>query len=328
MSDNIKNIKVVKNFEEPTEKGQHYRFDCMTGPNKGISYYLKGERILIGRSKDVDIQILDVKASKLHVELILSGDHYILTDLNSHNGVIINDEKVIQQKLFDGDKIIIGQTVFRYNLIVLESNLIKIEEKKSLENRTSVATPKAFKKKNNKNKRVMILSIILIFLFFLMNDGPKEGERVKRTEDNDKIGINPGTLPLYSSRRKYSEEDRELEKKVKALIHRGLREFRERNYYRAIDEFNHVLIFSPNHDRASFYLRKTKQALDEEINMNFLRARRDADSIKYKSAAVSYCSILRLLQGYDDDQRYKDAQTNLNIIEERMGLDPGEITCL
>ena len=42
---------------------------------------------------------------------------------------------------------------------------------------------------------------------------------------------------------------------------KGLREFREGNYFRAMSEFEHALAWSPSDPQAQFYLRKTQEAL-------------------------------------------------------------------
>ncbi|MEI8347780.1 MAG: FHA domain-containing protein, partial [Pseudomonadota bacterium] len=87
----------------------------MTGEKKGVTYFLKEKRAIMGRSEKADIQIFDVKASREHIELARVGNTYVLTDLKSQNGVMVNDLKVTQYTLKEGDKIIIGHTVYKFN---------------------------------------------------------------------------------------------------------------------------------------------------------------------------------------------------------------------
>ena len=109
------NVKLIRNMLPPEEVGLHYRLLCMTGKNKGSSYYLTGNRVIMGRGETADIQVLDIKSSREHAELILNNGRYIVTDLASQNGLIINDLKITQHSLIDGDKIIIGATVYKFN---------------------------------------------------------------------------------------------------------------------------------------------------------------------------------------------------------------------
>ena len=88
----------------PTEQGAHHRLMIMTGPKKGESYFLKEQRVVIGRGNKADIQIPDTNLSRDHLEIVHTKDGYVLTDLNSQNGVIVNKDKVTQHNLREGDK--------------------------------------------------------------------------------------------------------------------------------------------------------------------------------------------------------------------------------
>jgi pSer/pThr/pTyr-binding forkhead associated (FHA) protein len=120
-------IKIVKTLSPPSEAGTHYRLVCMTGKNKGLSYYINKDRVILGRSDNADVQVLDTKSSREHVELVKISDGYVLTDLGSQNGVVVNDLKVTQHNLVDGDRIIIGATVFKFNKIVVERKFEIVE---------------------------------------------------------------------------------------------------------------------------------------------------------------------------------------------------------
>ena len=82
--------------------------------NKGEEYELpeRGE-LSIGRSEKNDICVYDRKSSRTHCKIYVDGDAILLEDLNSTNGVRVNDEPVVgQRELEYGDQMAIGQTVF------------------------------------------------------------------------------------------------------------------------------------------------------------------------------------------------------------------------
>ena len=54
-------------------------------------------------------------------------------------------------------------------------------------------------------------------------------------------------------------------KKLEIIYQRGLREAREGNYFRAINEFNLALILSPNNSRARFYISQVDTMIKNEI---------------------------------------------------------------
>ena len=59
-----------------------------------------------------------------------------------------------------------------------------------------------------------------------------------------------------------------------------------------------------------------------------MKARREMESRKMKSAASSYCAIIRLLRGYTDDDRYELADNQIKFIESKLGMAEGEYRCL
>jgi hypothetical protein len=67
-------------------------------------------RVVIGRSKDCDIQISDPNASRRHAELRQEGAAYWLIDLDSTNGSNVNGHRTARSKLESGDVITIGST--------------------------------------------------------------------------------------------------------------------------------------------------------------------------------------------------------------------------
>jgi chromosome segregation ATPase len=68
----------------------------------------------IGRTPDNDLQI-DARFISRHHAVILAGPtHTIIEDLNSTNGVLVNDRRITRHTLRDGDSVSIGKTVFRF----------------------------------------------------------------------------------------------------------------------------------------------------------------------------------------------------------------------
>ena len=71
---------------------------------------LDTRRVVIGRSKDCDIQISDPNASRRHAEVRQEGAAYWLIDLDSTNGSSVNGHRTARSKLESGDVITIGST--------------------------------------------------------------------------------------------------------------------------------------------------------------------------------------------------------------------------
>jgi hypothetical protein len=76
----------------------------------GRTHELDARRVVIGRSKECDIQIADPNASRRHAELRREGDAFWIVDLGSTNGLDLNGKRAQRAKLEDGDRMTIGTT--------------------------------------------------------------------------------------------------------------------------------------------------------------------------------------------------------------------------
>ncbi len=72
----------------------------------------------LGRSKNNEITLRDTSVSRRHAEIHRdTGDEFTLIDLNSLNGVFVNNEKIGRYKLKEGDVIEIGDVSLRFTLM-------------------------------------------------------------------------------------------------------------------------------------------------------------------------------------------------------------------
>jgi chromosome segregation ATPase len=78
--------------------------------------HVLGRKTTVGRTPDNDLQI-DAKFISRHHAVILAGPaHAIIEDLNSTNGVMVNNRRITRQPLKDGDNVMIGKTQFRFSV--------------------------------------------------------------------------------------------------------------------------------------------------------------------------------------------------------------------
>ena len=76
----------------------------------GKKHEVTERRVVIGRSKDCDIQMTDPNVSRRHAEVRQEGATYWLVDLDSTNGVEVDGKRVKRLKLEDGTRFTIGST--------------------------------------------------------------------------------------------------------------------------------------------------------------------------------------------------------------------------
>ncbi len=95
------------------------RLIASAGPNAGQEYYMTGSSLTIGRASTNatwDIRLEDSTVSRPHARIERQKGTYILTDLGSANGTLVNDCLIVEPfRLRDGDAIGIGKTrlIFR-----------------------------------------------------------------------------------------------------------------------------------------------------------------------------------------------------------------------
>ena len=85
------------------------------GEKMGQSYPLNRFPVRIGRESNADICLEDPTVSKNHARIIDAMGDIILSDMGSTNGVFVNNIKVREWFLRDGDTIRIGDTIFLYS---------------------------------------------------------------------------------------------------------------------------------------------------------------------------------------------------------------------
>ena len=70
----------------------------------------------LGRSSDCQVFIPDQRASRRHAEIRRAGETCTLVDLNSANGVFLNDRRITTPEILqDGDEITIASAVFTFH---------------------------------------------------------------------------------------------------------------------------------------------------------------------------------------------------------------------
>ena len=70
-------------------------------------------RYLVGRVETCDLQLLSDEVSREHAALVRLWDGVVIKDLDSKNGVLVNDALVAERRLRDGDLVQIGPATLR-----------------------------------------------------------------------------------------------------------------------------------------------------------------------------------------------------------------------
>src|ERR1017187_9871373 len=90
------------------------RLLVITGPEQGASYPIDMDSFAIGRDARNQLSLTDASASREHCVILRHGDDFLIRDMGSFNGTLVNDERVTESVLVHGDRIKIGKSLLRF----------------------------------------------------------------------------------------------------------------------------------------------------------------------------------------------------------------------
>jgi pSer/pThr/pTyr-binding forkhead associated (FHA) protein len=76
---------------------------------------LAGSPVVLGRQADCDLVLQDDQASRRHAQVEPGPHGFVLVDLGSTNGTLLNGQPIAgPASLEPGDRILVGDTVVRF----------------------------------------------------------------------------------------------------------------------------------------------------------------------------------------------------------------------
>ena len=177
----------------PVPTPQHgYALRFISGKYQGGEYPLPAHReIVIGRSSELDMVLVEDMVSRRHAKIIVSDDQIVIQDLGSTNGTFVNGEKIKRAKLNEGDRILIGTSIIK--LVAADptsagASLQKMEAQASRNRSTQARTMSG-----------SIDEVPLPDLMQLFSTSKKSGVLVIRTDDAEgKVFLEKGAIVFGS----------------------------------------------------------------------------------------------------------------------------------
>ena len=118
----------------PTNPSYALRF--ISGKYQGGEFPLvKGREIVIGRSSELDMVLIEDMVSRRHASIGVAGDEISIADVGSTNGTFVNGEKIKKARLKEGDRILIGTSIIKLVSVDPASQVSEQEAKNQLEKR-------------------------------------------------------------------------------------------------------------------------------------------------------------------------------------------------
>src|SRR5580658_6801328 len=117
----------------PSMDGRSYVLRFISGKYQGGEFPISLDRqIIVGRSSDLDMVLVEDMVSRKHAKIAMQGDQIWIEDLGSTNGTFVNGEKIKRSRLKEGDRVLIGTSILK--VIAGDAPREGMDAKRDLEN--------------------------------------------------------------------------------------------------------------------------------------------------------------------------------------------------
>jgi hypothetical protein len=162
----------------PRPGGRSHVLRFISGKYQGGEFPIAPDKqILIGRSSDLDMVLVEDMVSRKHARIAMQGDQIWIEDLGSTNGTFVNGEKIKRARLKEGDRVLIGTSILK--LIAGDAPRDGMDAKRELEN-----VAQARRTSQQRTMSGSIEEVPLPDLLQLFGTSKKSGVLVIRTEDD------------------------------------------------------------------------------------------------------------------------------------------------
>ena len=162
----------------PRPGGRSYLLRFISGKYQGGEFpIVQDKQILIGRSSDLDMVLVEDMVSRKHARIATQGEQIWIEDLGSTNGTFVNGEKIKRARLKEGDRVLIGTSILK--LIAGDAPREGMDAKRELEN-----VAQARRTSQQRTMSGSIDEVPLPDLLQLFGTSKKSGVLVIRTEDD------------------------------------------------------------------------------------------------------------------------------------------------
>ena len=112
-----KEVSLLEQAAVPAKQHKLATLSVIEGPDVDVCLEFGEEKIYIGRRDTNEFILTDGNASRLHAWVAYERHRHVLYDARSTNGTFVNDKAIERVQLCHGDRVRIGSTLLKYEVI-------------------------------------------------------------------------------------------------------------------------------------------------------------------------------------------------------------------
>ena len=172
---------------------KNYAMRFISGKYQGGEFPLPANsEIIVGRSSDLDMVLVEDMVSRRHAKISVNGDTVTIQDLGSTNGTFVNGERVDRMTLTDGDRVLIGTSIIK--LVTTDGPAAPQQPKKRLEEVAAGRRTNQVRSMSGAIDEVPLPDLLQLF-----GSSRKTGVLVVKTEtDTGKVYLERGSIVFAS----------------------------------------------------------------------------------------------------------------------------------
>jgi len=90
------------------------RLVCTSASGESKIYPLQKSKLVIGRSVEADLNLLDPLVSRKHCVIEMRDNNFIVRNVSTTNPLLLNDKPIAEKRLYTGDQLKIGSATLAY----------------------------------------------------------------------------------------------------------------------------------------------------------------------------------------------------------------------
>ena len=109
-------VKLLKKVLAALDKETAPSFEVLNGIEEGKKVYLSDDvtELIIGRDPECSFPVREHVISRRHSKIMKKCGGITIRDLESKNGTFVNNRRIVEETLHDGDRIALGTIVFMF----------------------------------------------------------------------------------------------------------------------------------------------------------------------------------------------------------------------